>query len=108
MHKPTSTSTAVAVDRIANIALDFTSAQQAANVAYDMTIEATGDCAQASDDYKAVMTAYHSQSSRRVVMTSVNTCEKSLSVVDPDWAAFCKRVDETDCSSQWADRGQDH
>ena len=79
------TNHAVAVDRIANIALDFTAAQQTANVAYDMTIEATGDCAQASDDYKAVMTAYHSQSSRRVVMTSVNTTDKTLTTVDPAW-----------------------
>ena len=85
MPKPTAEKTATAVERIANISLDFTAAQQAANVAYDMTIEATGDCAQASDDYKAVMTAYHSQSRRRVVMTSVNTADKTLTTVDPAW-----------------------
>ena len=37
----------------------FTDAQQAANTAYDMTLAATGDVAQAADDYTAVMTAYN-------------------------------------------------
>ena len=37
----------------------FADAQQAANVAYDMTLAATGDVAQAGADYKAVMTAYN-------------------------------------------------
>lgn len=37
----------------------FTDAQQAADVAYDMTLAETGDMARASDDYKSVMGAYH-------------------------------------------------
>jgi len=87
---------------------DFTAAQQAANMAYAMTMELTDDGAQASDDYKCVMTAYFAKQGKRVVMTSVNTAAKQITTVDPDWAEFCKRVDETDCTSQWADRGQDH
>jgi len=43
----------------------FALAQQAANVAYDMTLEQTGDRAQAADDYKSVMDAYHG---KRVIM----------------------------------------
>lgn len=43
----------------------FDLAQQAANVAYDMTLEQGGDMAQASDDYKAVMSAYHAQADMR-------------------------------------------
>lgn len=37
----------------------FTLAQQAADVAYAMTLAETGDMAQAADDYKSVMSAYH-------------------------------------------------
>lgn len=37
----------------------FTDAQQAADAAYEMTLDETGDAAQASDDYKSVMTAYY-------------------------------------------------
>lgn len=41
-------------------AQSFTDAQQAADVAYSMTLAETGDMAQAADDYKSVMIAYHS------------------------------------------------
>ena len=51
---------------------------------------------------------YANNPTKRVVMTSVNTAAKQITTVDTDWAAFCKRVDETDCTSQWADRGADH
>lgn len=37
----------------------FALAQQAADTAYDMTLAATGDKAQAADAYKSVMTAYY-------------------------------------------------
>lgn len=37
----------------------FALAQQAADVAYNMTLESTGDKAKAADDYKAVMTGYY-------------------------------------------------
>jgi len=65
--------------------------------------KSSGMCVIANSNTEA-----ESKLQKRVVMTSVNTCEKSLNVVDPEWAAFCKRVDETDCTSQWADRGADH
>ena len=45
----------------------FADSQQAANVAYDMTLAATGDVAQAADDYKAVMTAYDAEFYRRII-----------------------------------------
>ena len=50
----------------------FADAQQAANVAYDMTLAATGDVAQAADDYKAVMTAYDADFYRRSMRRSEN------------------------------------
>ena len=37
----------------------FTAAQQAANVAYDMTLYETGSGEQAADAYNAVMTAFY-------------------------------------------------
>ena len=43
----------------------FTLAQQAANVAYEMTLAATGDAARAADDYKAVMTAYYAATNQQ-------------------------------------------
>ena len=43
----------------------FTLAQQAGEVAYAMTLEQTGDVAQASDAYKAVMTAYFEADAKR-------------------------------------------
>ena len=103
MPKPTAENTATAVERIANIALDFTAAQQAANVAYDMTIEATGDFAQASDDYKAAMTAYHSQSRRKVLRVADTKTEQSVTYYN-DWATFVKRVEQTDTLPMMGDR----
>lgn len=43
----------------------FADAQQAANTAYAMTLEQTGDVAQAADDYKAVMTAYYAATNQQ-------------------------------------------
>lgn len=39
----------------------FNDAQQAANVAYDMTLAETSDISQAADSYKSVMAAYMAQ-----------------------------------------------
>ena len=112
MPKPTAEKTAVAVDRIARIALEATDAGRIASDHMMKSSEADYDL---NRQFVYEMAAWKAEQHetplprrKRVVMTSVNTCEKSLNVVDPDWAAFCKRVDETDCSSQWADRGQDH
>lgn len=44
---------------------DFETAQQAANVAYEMTLRDTGDHAKAADDYKSVMQAYHAACTER-------------------------------------------
>ena len=52
---------------------DFTAAQQAADMAYAMTMELTSDGAQASDDYKCVMTAYFAKQGKRMVMVSTPT-----------------------------------
>jgi hypothetical protein len=43
----------------------FALAQNAANVAYDMTMEQTSDEAQASDDYKSVVSAYNAAHKHR-------------------------------------------
>lgn len=91
---------------------DFTAAQDKANRAYDEALRKTGRGSDASNAYKLAMSEYYNhieiKPRKRVVMTSVNTAAKQITTVDPDWAAFCKRVDETDCTSQWEDRGQDH
>jgi hypothetical protein len=50
----------------------FTLAQQAANIAYDMTLEATSDGAQASDAYKAVMQAYLDANTARGIANTAN------------------------------------
>ena len=51
---------------------DFTAAQQAADMAYAMTMELTSDGPQASDDYKCVMTAYFAKQGKRKVYANVN------------------------------------
>jgi hypothetical protein len=62
---------------------DFTAAQQAADAAYAMTMELTGDGAQASDDYKCVMTAYYAKQGKRKVYTNVNGDEH----INAEWMA---------------------
>ena len=88
---------------------DFTAAQDKANRAYDETLRKTGRGTDASAEYQRTMSAeYYNKITikprKRVVMASTPT----RTVIDADFAAFCKRVDATDCTSQWADRGGDH
>ena len=62
---------------------DFAAAQQAADMAYAMTMELTGDGAQASDDYKAVMTAYFAKQGKRKVYANINGDEH----INAEWMA---------------------
>ena len=75
MPKPTSTSTAVAVDRIARALLDETSHRA----------EKIADAAELAAAESFAAAGLPLPRRKRVVMTSVNTCEKSLNVVDPAW-----------------------
>ena len=63
----------------------FTRAQDAANVAYDMTLEQTGDEAQAADDYRAVMQAYDDAQSKRRVMVGKRIDGTTTEAVDAAW-----------------------
>lgn len=96
MPKPTAEKTAVAVDRIARALLDETS-HRAEKIADAAELAAAESFAAAGLPLPR----------RKVLRVAQTATEKSVTYYN-DWAAFCKRVDETDCSSQWADRGQDH
>ena len=75
----------------------FADAQQAANVAYDMTLAATGDVAQAADDYKAVMTAYDADFYRRSMRRSEKLTRQSqiarANVDDDYFYSLCEMDD---------------
>jgi len=96
MPKPTSTSTAVAVDRIARALLDETS-HRAEKIADAAELSAAESFAAAGLPLPR----------RKVLRVADTATEKSVTYYN-DWATFARKVEQTDCSSQLADRGQDH
>lgn len=60
----------------------FAMAQQAADIAYAMTLHETGDIAQASDDYRAVMDAYNK---RVVYVQHANGTTESAPTTPDGW-----------------------
>lgn len=84
----------------------FAIAQQAANNAYDMTLAETGDMAQAADDYKTVMSAYHA--TRPVpISPSEMIARLEYSMTHDTWTCnFCGKVNqswELHCSCETRD-----
>ena len=95
----------------------FNDAQQAANVAYDMTLAETHDIEQAADAYKSVMSAYMVKAfptQPREYIENVREIEPTRKMADKtvnaynNWQAFIAKCNDTDSGSQWADRGADH
>ncbi len=90
----------------------FKNAQQAANVAYAMTLDATGDMAQAADSYKSVMSAYMAQAyptkrqyidSDRDVTPLKTMADKTVNAYK-NWQAFIDKCNSIDGYGMMGDR----
>lgn len=99
---------ALAIDRIANIALDFTAAQDNANRVYDEVLRKTGRGSDASNAYKQAMSEYFNhieiKPRRRKVLRVADTATEQSVTYYNDWATFVRKVEQTDTLPMMGDR----